>query len=163
MRPRDRLPVLWTGDRILVLLFLLLTIGYGAGALRLRDGLMSDVVGPRSFPLLLTGFALTLCAIFLYRALRDAGAGDMPRWRPAARLRDLIPLALLFAYVLALQPFGYILSTLLFVVATMRTVGHPTWWGTIAFAGGLTTVTYLLFEHAFDVELPPGSLIAFLP
>lgn len=159
MRPRDRVSVLWTGDRLLVLLFLILTIGYGAGALRLRDGLMSDVVGPRSFPLLLTGIALLLAIVFLYRALRDA---ETPRWRPAERLRDLVPLGLLFGYVLALQPFGYILSTLVFVVVTMRAVGHPGWRGTILFAVGLTAVTYLLFEHAFDVELPPGSLFAWL-
>lgn len=160
MRPRDRMSVLWTGDRLLVLLFLLLTIGYGAGALRLRDGLMSDVVGPRSFPLLLTGFALVLAVVFLHRALRDAETAETPRWRPAARLRDLVPLGLLFAYVLALQPFGYILSTVVFVVVTMRSVGHPGWRGTILFAVGLTAVTWLLFEYAFEVELPAGSLLA---
>lgn len=158
MKLRNRLQALWTGDRLLALLFFLVLIFYGVSATQLRSGLMSDIVGPKSFPLLLTGFGLFLVAIFLYQQLRNGDRAGSEGRRMKGELWDLIPLFMLVIYVLALKPVGYLLSTFVYTTLTLRFLGQPTWRASISFGLALTALTFSLFFYVFEVRLPPGSI-----
>lgn len=149
------------GDGVLALLFLLLLIGYLIAATQLRGGLMSDQVGPRTFPILLGVFGTGLCAVFFLKKLRAPPAEHEAYEARTVKgeLVDLIPLFILFVYVLVMGTLGYLLATFLYVTITVKLLGQRTWWGAALFAACLTLVTFALFSYVFEVSLPPGDIL----
>lgn len=166
MRLGERLRKALRGDGILVFLFLLLTAAYLIGATQLRGGLLSEIVGPRTFPYILGALALGLCALFFAQKLRD-GAGDETDLDADAEdgetvwtaLWALRPLFLLLAYVVVMTTLGFLLATFLYVTLTVKQLGQRTWWASALFAAGLTAVIFVLFSYAFEVRLPPGVVL----
>ncbi len=148
------------GDGVLAVLFILLLIGYLAEATQLRGGLMSDLVGPRTFPILLAVFGLGVCGVFFLQKLREPPAEQEDEARTVrGELGDLIPLFILFVYVLVMGTLGYLLATFVYVTVTVRLLGQRTWWSAALFAAGLTLVTFALFSYVFEVRLPPGDIL----
>ena len=67
MRVLAWLRALSRGDNALAFLFLLLSVFYLAYATTLRGGLMSDLVGPRTYPILLGILGIGLSLLFFFR------------------------------------------------------------------------------------------------
>jgi len=140
-------------DRIVGVLLLLLSIGYGLEALRLQadTGYLADPLGPRAFPLLL---AAGLAALSLYLISRP----DLdPAWPPPRVLRGQLAMLVSFVvYSYALAPLGFLLATTLEMAFLSRLFGAS--WRTGLQGGlGLAVVLYVIFVFGLGIPLPLGS------
>lgn len=162
MRIMAWLRELWRGDNALAFLFLLLSVFYLAYATTLRGGLMSDMVGPRTYPVLLGILGVGLSLLFLFRKLVSFKPDEASRKRARtlrSEMRDLQGLALIVAYVLMMDILGFIIATLLFTTVTVKWLGQPTWRVSLLFAVILTVATFSLFTWLFQVRLPVGVIL----
>ena len=161
MRVRAWLRELWRGDNALAFLFLLLSVFYLAYATTLRGGLMSDLVGPRTYPILLGILGIGLSLLFFIRKLSSLMLRP-PRGQTRTlrgEMRDLQGLALIIGYVLVMDTLGYLIATILFATVTVKWLGQPTWRASVLFAVVLTAATFSLFTWAFGVRLPAGVIL----
>ena len=130
-----------------------------AGAL--QQGLIrKGVPGPGFLPFL-SGLALIFVSLFvLVPALgqreKDESDGFFPE-RDSLR-KFLLALAALFAFGVALEYVGYLLTTFLFMFFMTRLM-EPKGWRTTTLLALLTAVlSYLLFVVLLEVQLPKGLL-----
>ena len=127
--------------------------GYEIGALP-KD------VGPTFLPRL-TLAALVLGSIFLifsslYKKGKIPAASDKPKqlWYS----RPLIMFGTFLAYVYLAILFGYIGSTIAFLVLSFYLLGVHKVWLLVVVPPAITLATYYLFETLLNVYLPHGSL-----
>jgi hypothetical protein len=128
-----------------------------------------DVLGPNRFPLLV-GAGIAILGIFVivkqvYLAVTKTfqkgsfeipgQAGDEPDV-PASGLRAGIVSALLFGHVLLWETLGFLLSSMLFVIVSMRLMKESSWKLTIGSAVGYTVVMFVMFTLLLGVALPLG-------
>lgn len=120
-----------------------------------------DPVGPRMFPILL-GCALVLSATMLAyemwsKAKSEESASEQPEsWR--GPLLIIAVAVLTFAYFMAFEPLGYVVSTsayLMLLTSYFHKKKHLT---NISTALIFSLGTYLLFTKALQVSLPSGVL-----
>ncbi len=105
-------------------------------------------IGPKELPLFLAVVLFLFSLVNLVAALRKAPARtDGPDYRPFLRI-----LGLLLAYVLLLEPLGYVISTFLFLLAGFQAMEKGAYWKSAliaaAFSGG---VYYLYVDVALGV------------
>ncbi len=70
----------------------------------------------------------------------------------------MTPAALLLGYVLVLEPVGFPIATLVFLAATFRYLGYPSWKGALLLAAIITAAVFGLFYIVLDLRLPLGVL-----
>jgi putative tricarboxylic transport membrane protein len=128
------------------------------GALQL--GLMrKGVPGPGFLPFL-SGLALIFVSLFvLIPALRQGEKAQGDFFPEPGSLRILLSaLAALFAYGVALEYAGYLITTFLFMFFVSRLM-EPKGWRTTTLIALLTAgLSYLLFVVLLEVQLPRGPL-----
>ena len=111
-----------------------------------------EPVGPRAFPMI-TAVLIGICGLVL--VIQGGGEaepiGDRTLWSL------LMLTATLFAYALAFERLGYVLSTLVMSAVVARLFGAS--WVQAGISGVILSVgSYLLFDHGLDVVLPTGIL-----
>jgi len=139
-------------DRVFGALMLLLAGAYAWTARGFDPGLMSDPLGPQTFPYLLGG---VLAVTALYLLARPA---PRPRWpRPLHLLEMASVVGVLLAYAALLEWLGFLLAT----TATVTVLG----WRlgarlrTAMVTGvGVSLAVYGLFDLLLDLPLPAGLL-----
>lgn len=139
----------------------LLVLGLGIGVLivsaGIRPGMLDQDPGPAFLPRI-AGGGLVLLSLYLLRnrTPHEGPPGGRALFRVAATV------ALIFAYLNALQPLGFPLSTALFLGLEMWVIGlrNPLYLlgGPILMSAGV----YLVFRHALDVALPATRLFGIL-
>lgn len=138
------------------MLFLALVAVYGWQSTHFSAALEVDVVGPGFFPKILSVFGLVLgILLFVGRSHEEAG-GNAGGAR--SDLAAMTPVALLLGYVLVLEPVGFPIATLVFLAATFRYLGHPSWKGALLLATMITAAVFGLFNFLLDLRLPLGVL-----
>ncbi|WP_280571131.1 tripartite tricarboxylate transporter TctB family protein [Chromohalobacter sp. 296-RDG] len=139
-----------SNDRIFGLLMLVLAVAYGWGATQFSES--SEAIGPGAFPILLT-VVLVLSSLYLI-VKPDPGS----KWPPArTTLELLIAVVVLIAYVLLLQPLGFIITTTLAVGTLCCRMGAaPVRAYVVGLIAGI--VVYFLFTIGLDLSLPLGVL-----
>lgn len=140
-------------DRVTGLLFLALAVWYGITAGSFEQG-FGDPVGPAAFPQLLS---VPLGVFALYLVLRPDPEPDWPG--VGAGLRQALMLAVLIAYPLVLEPFGFPLATALALLLSSLLLGArvlPALVAGLALSIGL----FLLFDQVLGLHLPmlPAAL-----
>jgi putative tricarboxylic transport membrane protein len=148
----------FTGDRLLVTLFAVLVIFYGAETLTFFRTMSEDVVGPASFPRLLLVLAGILIVVFFVQQRRAPARESDEASDMASEVADLIPAAFMLAYVLLFEKLGFLLATFLFIAPTMRYLG-ATWPKAVAYSLALTISSFVLFYYALLAELPMGTWV----
>lgn len=127
----------------------------------LQHGLMrKGVPGPGFLPFL-SGLALIFVSLFvLIPALGQRGKsvdGDFfPE--PSSLGKLLSALAALFAFGVALEYVGYLITTFLFMFFIARLIEPKGWWTTTLLAILTAVLSYLLFVVLLEVQLPKGPL-----
>lgn len=161
MKLLDRIRTALRGDGVLVLLFGLLLVAYIAYGTQLRGGLLSDVVGPRTYPILLGVLGLGLVVLFFVQKLaaRTDETEQQPGLTLAGEMPHLVPFALTIVYALVLTTLGYVLATAIYAAVIVKMLGQRTWLGAAVFGIILTATSYLLFTYAFEVRLPPSAVL----
>ena len=128
----------------------------------LQQGLMRrGVPGPGFLPFF-SGLALIFVSLFVFiPALSQRG--KVREQQISFLERDsfrkiLLALIALFAFGIAMEYVGYLLTTFLFMFFVAR-IMEPKGWRTIALLAFLTAVlSYLLFVVLLEVQLPKGLL-----
>lgn len=126
-------------------------------ASRLRVGTLGSP-GPGFLPLVAGIVMLALAIGILVQEWSRWRAGRAAPEPPAAavpgnRLPVALAVAALLAYALLLDPLGYVLTTALFLVFTLRVLGRLAWWAVLTSAVGTTAVSYALFNLWLKVPL----------
>ena len=117
-------------------------------------------VGVHFFPRLLLG-ALALQAIFLmFFSLRDHLKRPADASRPEAlfQVRPIVMFGAFLVYVYLATLFGYIISTMAFMVLGFYLLGVRSPWPLILIPPAITLASYYLFSTLLNVFLPSGSL-----
>ena len=64
----------------------------------------------------------------------------------------------LIIYVLGMKYVGFFFSTILFLGFLLRGIGHEKWPTVFSVTTVATAVSYFIFQHWLDVQLPRGFL-----
>lgn len=102
-------------DRIFGLVGALLAIGYAFAAMQIEESFLSDVVGPKAFPLII---ATVLGISSLVIALRPDAS---PVWPPLNRLAEI------FAAVVVMILYAELLPEIGFIIATAFASAYLAW------------------------------------
>jgi putative tricarboxylic transport membrane protein len=142
------------GDRLAAVVILLGGLAYIREALSYRGAAVGDVVGPMLYPLLL-GILVVILAVFLFigaRPEKSEGTFQNVHFRP------LLLAAAVLAYVLLMEPVGFVPTTFVFLVVATVWLGERSWPKSIGLAAGLTVVLWYVFNRIFELNLPMGFL-----
>lgn len=102
-------------NRIFGLVGALLAIGYAFAAMQIEESFLSDVVGPKAFPLII---ATVLGISSLVIALRP---DTSPVWPPLNRLAEI------FAAVVVMILYAELLPEIGFIIATAFAAAYLAW------------------------------------
>jgi putative tricarboxylic transport membrane protein len=81
-----------------------------------------------------------------------------PLWQKGELKNPLLAVIIIIAYTALIDRLGYILSTLMFLVAWQFAIEREKWLKTSIIAIVGTAVMYLLFAFLLEVQLPEGIL-----
>jgi putative tricarboxylic transport membrane protein len=121
---------------------------------------MPGDVGPDFLPRL-TLAALALESIFLiFFSLMEIGKGVTDSIKPAPfwHRRPIIMFGTFLVYIYLSTLFGYITSTIAFMLLSFYLLGVRKVWMLVVIPPATTFATYYLFESLLNVYLPTGSL-----
>ncbi|HZE41445.1 MAG TPA: tripartite tricarboxylate transporter TctB family protein [Stackebrandtia sp.] len=127
----------------------------------------------RFAPIVVTGLWTVLSALYLVgqltRFVRGVAAAktaavpaetddaaDDPaevHWRA-----PLLMVVALVAYVLLLEPVGFLITTFAFYVAAAAILGSRVWWRELVIGAAMSAVIYFSFTYLLELTLPPGVL-----
>ena len=113
-------------------------------------------VGPGGVPQMWIGFASAFCAFLAVQALRKRGDVDPKVGR--------IGLVALFAgwlalYLWTLEPVGYFVTTLVFMIGSMYMMAYRNYVVMISVTLGWLVFCYLIFVKLLYISLPIGPLL----
>lgn len=141
-------------DRIFAVVLLTVTLGYAVIAFTvIKAPFQYDPLGPESWPQILSIVAVICLSIILWKP--DTERLDVSRnvW---FRLGAVI--ALLLAYGRLYEPFGFIISTILFGTVLALMLGAVRW-RALAFGVAAGVVGWLLCVTLMDLNLPEGAVV----
>jgi len=136
-------------DRIFGLVALLVALAYLASATQIQTSFLADPVGPKAFPMLISGIA-ALCSLVLI--LRPDPDPDWPAMRTWGAL--LIAVVVLVGYAYALKPLGFLIPTAI-AAAILSYQISPRALPAVLSGLGLSVGLFLLFKFALGLGLVP--------
>ena len=135
-------------DRIAGAILLVLAIAYGLAATKFQVS-FGDPVGPAAFPRLIAVPTALFALALLIRPDPD------PVWKAAAGVRQILTVAVLFAYPFVIEPLGFPLSTAIGAALLARLLGAS--WGSSAVLGvALGFGLFAIFDTLLGLPLPFG-------
>ncbi|QHQ36054.1 tripartite tricarboxylate transporter TctB family protein [Algicella marina] len=134
-------------DRIFGLVVLFTALAYFAGATQIQTGFMSDPVGPKTFPYLVSGAAALAALVLIFKPDPD------PAWPATRTLANMgIAVVVLVAYAYLLKPLGFIVPTIL--AAGILSYQIEPRAKTAALSGvGLAIGLFIVFRFALGLSL----------
>lgn len=136
-------------DRIFAIIILLIAVNYGYSAIGIREGFMSDPLGPKAFPFMLTAITI-VCALVVLVKPSDTSEESWPDAIGFLRVFGLS--AILFLYALALKPFGFLIPTFL-VSAAISYLIFPKMQTALLTGVGLSLGLFALFKLVLNLSL----------
>jgi putative tricarboxylic transport membrane protein len=135
---------------------------YALGIVQIPKLLISDELGPQAFPTLL---AICLVGIAIMLFVDGIKSETWPESKAEFRrfmredFRVFVPSALaVLAYFLVFEHFGYLLSTLIFLLSFILLLYRGPKWIGIVTAIGFSVISYMIFVMFFNAPLPHGIL-----
>ena len=138
-------------DRLTGLVLLALAVAYGVTAGG-YEAMIGDPLGPVVFPIVL---AIPLGLFSVYLIVRP---DREPAWpKGPALFKQILAIVAFAAYAYLLEPLGFVVSTLLAVVALGCLLGARL--RDAGLAGlAISVVLFVLFNNLLDLPLPAGVL-----
>ncbi|MDR0378934.1 MAG: tripartite tricarboxylate transporter TctB family protein [Candidatus Accumulibacter sp.] len=144
-------------------------VGMAIGLLALWQGstMPTDVVmkiGPSFFPGLLAGGLILFSVTLLINALlgRSKGTVEALRLADPGTRRGLVTLGAAMVFCIIIEPLGFILSSILFLVFMIRMLGKRTPASLLAAPLLITIGVWVVFEKILHLTLPAGILAGIL-
>lgn len=133
-----------------------------AGVAAIADGLPTYAdrrpqLGPGAYPTWV-GIGLVVVGVALSLRALSQRSQESARSQPASRRANVITLSALTAYLVALPPVGFVLSTEGFLLVMLAAVGHYSVVRSALYATLLTVFIGYLFMVALPIGLPAGVL-----
>ena len=104
---------------------------------------------------------LILCGLSVLVFVRDriAGRGETTKgirylWSTVQWSKALITVLVLVAYALTFERVGFLLSTIVLLIVLFRAIDPMKWWAAIVVAVLASFVAFVVFDMAFQVQLP---------
>jgi putative tricarboxylic transport membrane protein len=139
---------------------LLIGLGFIAGGVKMGLGPVS-APGAGFFPAVIGGiFSALSLALLITTALGKTRAGEKQRfWKEKnSWVKIFLALLSLIFYMIFLEYFGYITTTIIFVFFLLKFVGKKGWMISIVMAVLVSLGSYALFKMALGVSLPRGLI-----
>lgn len=111
--------------------------------------------GPGLFPFISGGGISILCMIWLVTNLKSMQSHE-PLWKKGEFRAPLLAVIIIVAYTALMDQLGYILSTILFLVAWQVFIEREKWLKIAIITVIGTAAMYLLFSYLLSVPLPEG-------
>ena len=146
-----------THDSMAAILIAVLCIAYLRGAQGLQSPLVADPLGPSAFPAMLGWSGLILAVAQIVLAWSGRRAADETPDSFRQYVKPLALFGLLIAYAIVVEPVGYLLATVAFVLISLLLLGEPVWRAALV-AVGFSAGFYTLFVKALKINLPAGAL-----
>lgn len=135
-------------DQIAAVFIALVTAIYWYDVRQLATLRSDDVVGPTGFPTVISIASFVLCGLLFARPQANL--------EPIEHVRTALWYwLLLFVYVVAIPYAGFMLSTAVFLSATLYCLGIR-WRPLILAVAAITLSTLLLFNYVFGLKLTIG-------
>ena len=134
----------------LALMAVSVAYAYSAFSIKVK---LDDAIGPRAFPLLVSGVMIVLCLLNLVGLARKSG--DEPA---ALGWSEMAMTVLGVVYCVLMPVLGYVLSTALFMAGGIRVMGEKRWPLTLVVAVAMSLVSWGLFARMLGVTLPTSPL-----
>src|SRR5436305_4769595 len=122
---------------------------------RLKLGSIND---PGSgYVLFYTGILMCLFALtIVFASLTDGGPSFGSRWEGARWTRPVIVIACLIAFSLALEPLGFLLSSIPLMLLLLRAVDPVRWTLAVPIAVLVPLGAWWVLKHVLLIQLPSG-------
>ena len=145
----------------------LIGVFIGLWALWTSSNMPADVVmkiGPGFFPSMLAGGLIFFSVALLIKAFQGKAKGTLEtrKWSDLGVRRGLITLVAAILFVAAMEPLGFIPTSIVFLSFMMWILGkrQPLLIGLIP--APITAVVWLVFEKLLHLSMPPGVLDGFI-
>lgn len=138
-----------TADRSISLVFIVIGVGFIVESTRISSSAYGSNVGPNIFPLGL-GIILLLLSVKLFFEVKSESSEQ--KTLDYKRFGIILVSAILYA--LLLQPFGYVLTTFLFLLIGFQTMEKGGIIKATIIAGSFSFGIYFLFVEVLDGTLP---------
>ena len=147
--------------------FILLLLAASAFLLWASVGIsvLSSFTSAGAFPMAAAAVMLVCGVIMAVQARRQSPEAPAEGERPAAHFRRrVLPtivvwmLLALVVYMLSMESVGFVPASYLFLVVAMRLLGERRWLVNLGISAVALVAIYLVFQLAFTVVLPTGSL-----
>lgn len=158
---RPRLP----GERVFTLLLVLFSSFLLWQAVSISG--FESITSAGSFPMAATLVMLICGIIILVGTARAPRVERAPGETLARQFARLLAPGVLVAftgaialYMLALEPVGFLLSSYVFLVVSMKLLGSRRWLLNLIVSAAALGLIHVIFQTVFSVVLPTGSLLA---
>lgn len=141
-----------TADRFAAIVLFVVAVLYVREARTFHGLTVADVVGPSAYPIMIGGL-MALLAVLQFVRGKPAEAGESFWTRHG---RALLLIASLFAYILLLEPLGFLVSTFVYLTFSHLWLGERVWYRAVGIGLGITVGLWLLFDRTLDLRLPIG-------
>jgi putative tricarboxylic transport membrane protein len=136
-------------------------IGLALGIFVIRSGLklkLGTIHDPGSgFVLFYTGILMcAFAATIIVAALTEGGPTFGSRWKDARWTKPVIVIACLIAFAVALEPLGFLLSSIPLILLLMRLIDPVRWEIAVPVSLLVPTGMWWLLKHGLGILLPSG-------
>lgn len=136
-------------------------IGLALGAFVIWSGLklkLGTIHDPGSgFVLFYTGILICVFAVtIIAAAITDGGPTFGSRWRDARWTKPLLVIVCLTAFSLALEPLGFLLSSIPLMLLLMRVIDPVRWSLAIPLSVLVPLGMWWILKHLLAIQLPSG-------
>ena len=136
-------------DRIFGLVVVIGALAYFAGALQIQTSFMTDPLGPKVFPILISAAAL-LCGVTML-----ARPDPEPEWpRGRAWVAMAVALCVLVAYAYSVVPLGFLVPTAI-ASAAIGYLIEPKATQSVVMGVGLSLILFVIFRYGLGLGLLP--------
>lgn len=113
---------------------------------------------PAMYPRILTLLMFVLSAVLMAQSIRKGALKHIQvRIDGRKAVKAAVLFALVLAYILGMNLFGYIASTLLCVAVFIRLFGGSIKQA-VLYSAGITAILFVIFRIGFNIFLPAGSV-----
>jgi putative tricarboxylic transport membrane protein len=136
-------------------------IGFALGIFVIRSGLklkLGTINDPGAgYVLFYTGILMCLfAATIVFASLSEGGPTFGSRWRNARWTKPAIVIACLTAFAFALDPFGFLLSSIPLVLLLMRLIDPVRWELALPISVLVPAGMWWLLKKVLGIQLPSG-------
>jgi putative tricarboxylic transport membrane protein len=137
-------------------------IGLGLGIFVIRSGLklkLGTINDPGSgYVLFYTGILMcAFAATIIVAALTEGGPTFGSRWKDARWTKPVVIIACLIAFSIALEPLGFLLSSIPLTLLLMRLIDPVRWTLAVPISILVPTGMWWLLKHGLGIQLPSGN------